>query len=108
MSNVAGGQDPRHARFERKRTALERPIGIAKVWSCEDETPGIPFDLRRQPLSVRVSPDQKEQCFSVDGLLASIRPIAKHQPLEPPVARTPDDLGPESYLQLWLRLHFAN
>ena len=62
---------------------------------------GIPIDLRWQPIGVRASSDHEEEHFGVDGLLASVCPIAKHEVLQPAVAPTPDDLGPEPDLQLW-------
>ena len=58
VSSVAGGENPRHARLEQKRTAIERPsVAAAKIRSREDETLRIPIDLRWQPLSVRARAD---------------------------------------------------
>jgi hypothetical protein len=43
VSNVAGCEDPRHARLEQKRAAIERPSAVVgKIRSREDETPRIP------------------------------------------------------------------
>ncbi|HTE63740.1 MAG TPA: hypothetical protein VK631_25505, partial [Solirubrobacteraceae bacterium] len=40
VSSVAGREHPRHARLERKRTAIERPrVVVAKIRPREDETP---------------------------------------------------------------------
>jgi len=109
VSNVAGRENPRHARLEQKRTAIERPrVVVAKIRSREDETPRIPLDLRWQPLSVRARSDHEEEPVGVDGLLASLRAITKHEVLQPPAAAAADDLRPETELELRRRLHLAN
>ena len=57
---------------------------------------------------MRARADHEEEPVGIDRLLASIRAIAKDELLQPPVAATADDLGPEADLQLWRRLHLAD
>ena len=57
---------------------------------------------------MRARSDHEEEPIGVDGLLASVRAITKHEVLQPSVAPTADDLGPETDLQLWRRLHLAD
>ena len=109
MPDIAGGENRRHARLEQKGTAIERPSAvISKIRSREDETLGIPGDPPWQPLGVRAGSDHEEERIGVDGLLASGRAITKHELLQPSVAPAADDLGPETDLQLWFRLHLAD
>ena len=109
MSSVAGGKNPRHARLEQKRSALERPITVAaKIGPRENKTLPIPFNVVWQPLGMGASSDHEEEHIGFDCLLASVGAITKHQPLQPPVAPTADDLGSESDLQVRLGLHLAN
>jgi hypothetical protein len=109
VSNVAGGENPRHARLEQKRTAIERPITVvAKIRSRENETFGVPIHLRREPLGVRARSDHEEEHIGIDGLLAPVCAITKHELLQPSVTPTARDLGPETDLQLWFRLDLAN
>jgi hypothetical protein len=51
--------------------------------------------------------DHEEEAVGVDGLLAPLRAIAKHEVLQPRVAPTADDLGPQTDLQLRRRLDLA-
>ena len=109
VSNVAGRKNPWKARLEEKRAAIGRPRVVApKICSCEDETVRVPLDLWWQPLGVRSGSDHKEEPISVDGLLASLRAVMKHQVLEPPFAPAVDDLGPETDPQIRRRLHLAD
>ena len=57
-ADVAGGEHAWHARLEEKRTAIERPCATLRdICSREDEPLLIPFDVRRQPIAVRLGSD---------------------------------------------------
>jgi hypothetical protein len=80
----------------------------AKVRSREDEPLRVSLELRRQPVGVRARSDDHEQSVGGDGLLASLRTIAEHQVVEPPVAPAADDLGPGAHVHVRRRLHLAD
>jgi hypothetical protein len=109
VSCVAGREHSGHAGFEQKRTAIERPSRVvAKIRSRKNETMLVPGDVWWKPFSVRARSDHEQERVGVDGLLASVRTISKHEVLQPPVAPTTDDLGPEADLHPWRRLHLAD
>ena len=90
VPDIPGRENPRHARLEQEWIAGERPRAIVgKIRSREDETLVIPLDLRWQPLRVRVPSDHEEERVSVNGFLASLQAIGKHQVLQPPVTPPP-------------------
>ena len=68
----------------------------------------VPIDLRWQPLGMRGCSDHEEETVGLDRFLYSMGLITKHQALDPPVAPTVDDLGHETNLQIWRRLHLPD
>ena len=86
----------------------EAKCGRREVLFRKDEALVIPLDLRWQPLRVRVPSDHEEECVGVNGFLASLQAIGKHQVLQPPATPAADDLGPETDLHVRCGLHLAD
>ena len=57
---------------------------------------------------MRARSDHEEEPVGIDGLVGSVCARTQHEVLQPPVAPTADDLGPETDLQLWRGLHLAD
>src|SRR5262249_13597369 len=75
-AHVSTGEDPRPARLEKVRVALERPAAVGHRRAGEDVAVSVERDLGRQPARLGVGSDEDEQAAGADPGRAAARRVA--------------------------------